>query len=146
MQNYTEVDSYQIEVMLEDGKRYQPRLTKETNRLDGDKQCNGIAPNFIHSLDAAHLMLTINRALDDGITTFSTNHDCYSVLAQDHHTLFDGIRQSMIDCHLRPALETFFQEATVSLTADERRKILPLPPLGQLKLEEVREAFFAFTS
>jgi DNA-directed RNA polymerase, mitochondrial len=146
VQNYTEVDSYQIEVMLEDGKRYQPRLTKETNRLDADKQCKGIAPNFIHSLDAAHLMLTINRALDDGITTFSTNHDCYSVLAQDHYALFDGIRQAMIDCHQEPALEAFFQEAAANLTPEQRRKILPLPSLGQLKLEEVREAFFAFTS
>jgi len=144
-QNYTEVDSYQIEVMLEDGKRYQPRLTKETNRLDVDKQCRGIAPNFIHSLDAAHLMLTINRALDDGITSFSTNHDCYSLLPQDHRTLHDGILQSMIDCHLEPALEAFFKEATVNLTPDQRQRILPLPPLGCMKLEEIRKALFAFT-
>jgi hypothetical protein len=91
-------------------------------------------------------MLTINRAMDDGITSFSTNHDCYSVLAKDHHTLFDGIRQSMIDCHLEPALETFFRETTADLTTDQRRRILPLPSLGHLNMEEVRKAFFAFAS
>ena len=42
---------------------------------------NASAPNLVHSLDAAHLVKTVNAAVADGITDFLTVHDCYACLA-----------------------------------------------------------------
>src|SRR5690606_41482632 len=43
------------------------RVASESDDPDPRKHSNGLAPNFVHSLDAAHLCLTVNAALDDGI-------------------------------------------------------------------------------
>src|SRR5262249_31599019 len=46
---------------------------------------NGLAPNFIHSLDAAHLVRVINAcvAADPSITDLLAVHDCFYCLAPD---------------------------------------------------------------
>jgi DNA-directed RNA polymerase len=44
---------------------------------------SGIAPNFIHSLDASHLRLTINAARSREVESFAMVHDCYGTTAAD---------------------------------------------------------------
>lgn len=41
--------------------------------------------NFTHSMDAAHLALSVNAAVDRGITNIMTIHDCFGTLAPDVH-------------------------------------------------------------
>jgi Autographiviridae RNA polymerase len=41
--------------------------------------------NFTHSMDAAHLALSVNAAVDRGITNIMTIHDCFGALAPDVH-------------------------------------------------------------
>lgn len=48
-------------------------FNREPNVL---KQKNGFAPNFIHSLDASHMMLTSLYCQHAGIT-FASVHDCF---------------------------------------------------------------------
>ena len=36
------------------GSVIQPTLYKETGKIDKNRQSNGISPNFVHSIDAAH--------------------------------------------------------------------------------------------
>ena len=55
--------------------------------LNKARQRAGIAPNFIHSLDSSHLMLTILLAEEQGITSFSMIHDSYGVHACEHRYL-----------------------------------------------------------
>lgn len=40
------------------------------------KQKNAFAPNFVHSLDSSHMMLTSINCEKSGIT-FVSVHDCY---------------------------------------------------------------------
>src|SRR5690606_29900918 len=58
-------------------------LNVDTNILDARRQTSGISPNFVHSMDASHLMLTVNKALDEGITSFAMVHDSYGTHAAD---------------------------------------------------------------
>ena len=53
------------------GKIYKPRLGKDTGNYDKTQQVNGIAANFVHSLDASHLAGTIDTAMSSGIKYFS---------------------------------------------------------------------------
>lgn len=45
-------------------------------KLDTVKQKNAFAPNFIHSLDSCHMMLTSLYCEQAGIT-FMSVHDCF---------------------------------------------------------------------
>lgn len=45
-------------------------------KLDTMKQKNAFAPNFIHSLDSCHMMLTSLYSEQTGIT-FMSVHDCF---------------------------------------------------------------------
>jgi DNA-directed RNA polymerase len=50
------------------------------NEINKDKAANGVAPNFVHALDAAHLMLVTNAACAEGITSIATVHDSFGCL------------------------------------------------------------------
>jgi DNA-directed RNA polymerase len=41
--------------------RYEPLVAVgNLKEIDKDRAANGVAPNFVHALDAAHLALTVN--------------------------------------------------------------------------------------
>ena len=46
------------------------------------RQKNGFPPNFVHSLDSSHMMLTSLYLWSHG-TTFASVHDCYWTHASD---------------------------------------------------------------
>lgn len=79
------------------------RLTiwTKTNRVKAAKQRSGIGPNIIHSLDAAALMLTINRAaaLSEPVTALGTVHDCYYTLAADAAGIGRCAREAFVQLH-----------------------------------------------
>ncbi len=68
--------------------------TKEINSQD---QKQAIAPNFIHSLDATHLFLTILSSHEKGINSFATIHDSFGTHACDVDTLLESTKQSFIE-------------------------------------------------
>jgi DNA-directed RNA polymerase len=54
------------------------------------KKCQqAIAPNFVHSMDAAHLLLTVGAAADEGITT---SRLCMIALVAFRHMLIGSTR------------------------------------------------------
>jgi hypothetical protein len=58
--------------------------TGGSDKMDKSRQANGIAPNFVHSMDAAHLMKTIIKAKDKhDIEDFSVVHDSFGTHACD---------------------------------------------------------------
>jgi DNA-directed RNA polymerase len=59
------------------------------------KQSQGAAPNAIHSLDAAHLMLTAYRC-DFPVTTI---HDSFGCLLADMPKLFTTIRETFVELY-----------------------------------------------
>jgi DNA-directed RNA polymerase, mitochondrial len=66
------------------------RIVGEQRKINKEKAANSVAPNFVHALDAAHLMRTVNAAVSDGITSIATVHDSFGFtvpsrpLPQDH--------------------------------------------------------------
>jgi DNA-directed RNA polymerase len=64
------------------GVRAQYRVADGTvPKTMDEKMLNAASPNFIHSLDAAHLMLTVLRANEEGIRDILTVHDSMACLA-----------------------------------------------------------------
>jgi DNA-directed RNA polymerase len=56
---------------------------------------DSIAPNFVHSLDAAHLVRVVNACAADGINDILTVHDSFAVHAPHAVQLNQIIRREM---------------------------------------------------
>lgn len=127
------------------GKRFQLLLNKTGEKLATRKQALGISPNFVHSLDAAHLMRTVLFCSQDGMTDFAMIHDSYGVHAGHASRLRDNLREAFIEQYSLPVLQLFRDELLTQLPESLHKELPPLPPMGDLDLEQVRhsEYFFA---
>lgn len=120
--------------------------TKPTGRINKDKQKNAVAPNFIHSLDASHLMLTVLRAKKEGITDFLLIHDSFSTHACNTGLFSMVIRSEFVKMYSdHDVFRDFFWNVWHHLDEKHRDK-LPLPPTnGDLDLGEVLLSDYAFS-
>lgn len=71
-----------------------PSVWHATEKVDARKQANGIAPNFVHSMDAAVLMLTVAQAAAEGVDSFAMIHDSYGTVPADCATLASCCRRA----------------------------------------------------
>lgn len=62
------------------------------------KQISGFAPNFIHSLDATHMMLSANKCSEAGIT-FASVHDSFWTHPCDIENMSRILRDAFVDMH-----------------------------------------------
>lgn len=118
----------------------------EERTLNTAKQRSAISPNYIHSLDAAALMQTVNTCLDHNIAAFAMIHDSYGTYAADSAKLAALLRQTFIamfggDSNL---LQTFSNEVLASLPLEAQTDLPPLPGFGTLDVSEVSRSKFFF--
>ena len=92
------------------------------------KQRNGAAPNVIHSLDAANLVLTIGSLPEE--LPLGTAHDCYYTLAADA----DRVNQAARAAFVQLRRESILDKLHAHFSALAGRE-LPKPPKGELALE-----------
>jgi DNA-directed RNA polymerase len=84
-----------------------------TDELDEKAHKQGLSPNYIHSLDATHLMMTINELKKERITDIITVHDSFATHANDVGTMSKVLRKTFVELHSSPLLEElteFFEE------------------------------------
>lgn len=143
-QDYRDMEQYQVHTHIGTGVQYWPVLVRETRRMNHRSMEQGIAPNFVHSLDASCLMLTVNRAVDEGIQNFAMVHDSYGVLAADMEQLYVGLRQAFVDIYQNDVMTDFFKSATSCLSDKELEAIPAQPPKGKFQLELVKESKYFF--
>ena len=68
----------------------------KTRQIDARKSNTAIAPNFIHSQDATHLMKCALMSHQEGITSFSFIHDSFGTHAGSTERFRDLIRESFV--------------------------------------------------
>lgn len=126
------------------GRRFQLVVNRTGDKLSTRKQALGISPNFVHSLDAAHLMRTVLFCAQDGVTDFAMIHDSYGVHAGKASLLRDNLRAAFIEQYSEPVLEQFRDTLAAQLPEEMRTALPPLPPMGDLDLEQVRQSEYFF--
>ena len=105
------------------------------------KQTTGGAPNFVHSLDASHMLMTARGCWRKRIA-FAGVHDSYWTHAGSMGTLQQILRDEFVGLHQQPALERMHQQ----LVERYPKLTFPDPPeTGTLDINQVRssEYFFA---
>ncbi|KAK6100643.1 DNA-dependent RNA polymerase family protein [Brugia pahangi] len=138
-----------LETKMEENKVY--RLPKSI------KQINAFPPNFVHSLDSTHMMLTALYCRRLGIT-FAAVHDCYWTHACEVDEMNKICREQFVHLHSEPLVKQcaeFFRQKylpnwlrTVMLTEEfqELRKIFtPKVRQGVLDLGAVRHSTYFFS-
>jgi DNA-directed RNA polymerase len=89
-QSYFDLDTHVIRTRL--AGTAQIRVATESDDPDESRHIAGLAPNFVHSMDAAHLHLVSAAAGEYGIGSLAMIHDDYGTHAADAEKLFHLIR------------------------------------------------------
>lgn len=100
-------------------------------------------PNFIHSLDAACLMLYLVKCKKENIDSFITVHDCYGTLAPDTDMSAKLLREAFVEIYRQPILENFTEDVLSGLELNEE-EIPEIPEKGSLDIEEVLNSDYFF--
>lgn len=144
VQDYREEIGQELDFVVM-GQRYRLLIQRSGDKLNTRKQALGISPNYVHSLDAAHLMRTVLFCVQDGIDDFAMIHDSYGVHAGHADKLRDNLREAFVEQYSINVLEKFRDELAEQLPEELRLELPPLPEMGSLDLEQVKtsEYFFA---
>jgi DNA-directed RNA polymerase len=133
-----EEKKHQVETNL-DG-REQMVLYSELPELSCSNMRAAIAPNFIHSLDATLMRMSIMRGLKKDITCYAMVHDSFGVYASDMGAFLQ-------EC-VKPAFIAMYDiNPMLSLLNNIPPNLeLPVPPMnGTLDLSKVLESEFFFS-
>jgi DNA-directed RNA polymerase len=113
----------------------------DKQKIDVRKQVDGIVAHLVHSMDAAHMMLTINRLYAAGIRHFAMVHDSYGVHACDVDLLNRILREEFVRIYSEPVLQNFIEQQRKAHPGIS----LPDPPkTGDLNIRQVIESPYFF--
>ena len=149
-QDYLKTKSKRISTWWGDIK-ITPRIQVETAEKNAVGARNGIAPNFIHSLDASHLMLTVLRCAEEGIDAYSLIHDSFGCHAGHMHTMNRVIRETFNEMYSDDLLFKFVADVRSQISDAEVlvefdalvSEHMPAP--GDLELSCVLESDYFFS-
>ena len=101
---------------------------------------NGIAPNFVHSLDAAHMQRVALRCKAEGIKHFAMIHDDFGTHALDADKFNLIIREEFVKMYEdQDWMQLFYDDYTA------KGFKLPLPPkMGKFDIKEVLKSRYFF--
>ncbi|XP_027625347.1 DNA-directed RNA polymerase, mitochondrial [Tupaia chinensis] len=124
------------------------------------KQKNGFPPNFIHSLDSSHMMLTALHCYRRGLT-FVSVHDCFWTHAADVAVMNQVCREQFVRLHSRPILQDLSkflvkrfcthpspnpQRLSQRIQATKLLEtLLSVPETGTFDLEQVKRSTYFFS-
>ena len=108
--------------------------------LDANGQKNGIAPNFIHSLDSTHLMMVVNEA---GLSNYTTIHDSFGTSLGEARHLQRVIREQLYKLYTEHSPLEEFRQYVQEMTGEDLSDIVE-PPKGNLDLKNILTSTFIF--
>ncbi len=124
--------------------RLQLKYNVGSEKLDPRRQASGISPNWIHSLDASHMKLTIAKCVKEHkINSFCMIHDSYGTHAGRAQTLATVLRQEFVRMYTEHDVLKEFRDALAEQLGDANA-LPPLPEHGDLDLSQVLESRFFF--
>ncbi len=104
------------------------------------RQKSAFAPNFVHSLDSTHMMLTALAVHEKGLT-FASVHDSFWTHAGDVDRMSQCLRESFVQLHSEPILQQladYFKRCHPTIEFPE------VPARGALDLNEVLKSKYFF--
>jgi DNA-directed RNA polymerase len=109
-------------------------------KVDRRKSMDAIVPNLVHSLDASCMYLTVQKAYERGVRSFSMVHDSFATHAADADILAECLREAYIEVFRGNFLMDFKTQIEEDLDLT-----LPDPPeQGSMDPEVIRDSLYFF--
>lgn len=106
-----------------------------TDEINSRRSTGAISPNFIHSLDAAHLTMTADRFRKKGLG-FLGVHDSFATHPCDVGTLHTDIREAFVELYSHDIVGNFTRDTGTTVTP---------PKIGSFDLNRVKSSEFFFS-
>jgi DNA-directed RNA polymerase len=138
-QEYLKPEYRKVETVV---GHYRFRVADKDNRkLAKRRQRNGIAPNFVHSIDAAHMTNVILRLKEEGITDMHMIHDSFAAHACHYELLNRIVREEFVKIHSANLLQKFKEEVEEQLGVE----VPDYPKQGDFDVRETVRSVYAFS-
>lgn len=137
MQPYRKKKNYEIKTVLQ---TITLASQKESLPVCPRKQKTAFPPNFVHSLDASHMLLTAMHMKENNLT-FAAVHDSYWTYASDVPIMNEALRHSFVELYEQPVLESVYE------SCKKRYPTLDFPPIpqrGELNINDVLNSRYFF--
>ncbi|KAI9322383.1 hypothetical protein BX666DRAFT_1894345 [Dichotomocladium elegans] len=106
VQPYRRSGKKQVSTLLQTVFIEDPDASRPVNAL---KQSTAFPPNFIHSLDATHMLMSAVACHERGLT-FASVHDSYWTHACNVDDMNQVIREQFIELHSKPIMQNLIDE------------------------------------
>lgn len=134
-QSYYEREEHRINTRLHGPMKIV--VLTEKDEADTNKHATGLAPNFVHSMDAAHLHLTTAMCGAQFIDAVAMIHDDYGTHAANAQRLYEIIRERFV---------WMYENHDPIADFHQRYPVTPAPPdKGGLDIREVLESRYFFS-
>ncbi|KAG9439655.1 hypothetical protein H6P81_019820 [Aristolochia fimbriata] len=115
-------------------------LKRETEKIMVKRQRTAFPPNFVHSLDGSHMMMTALACKKAGLS-FAGVHDSYWTHACDVDQMNSILREKFVELYEQPILENLLESFQKSFP---ELSFPPLPERGDFDLKEVLNSTYFF--
>ncbi|CAH9103710.1 unnamed protein product [Cuscuta europaea] len=115
-------------------------LKRETDKVMVQRQKTAFPPNFVHSLDGSHMMMTAIACKEGGLN-FAGVHDSYWTHARDVDQMNRILREKFVELYEKPILENLLESFQQSFP---KLQFPPLPERGDFDLREVLDSPYFF--
>lgn len=133
-QYYKEVERIEVRTQLDGRISLYVRDNGQTGEPKLSEQRNGIAPNFVHSIDSTHMVMTINGT---DLDSYAMIHDDFGTHAGNTEKLFRAIRKSFLLLYKN---HDPLKEWAEQVGAD----VETIPPRGKYNIESIDKADYFF--
>ena len=142
-QHYREVKQDRIQTFWGQ-TRLTLTLNRELDKTEVKRMVSSVSPNFVHSLDASHMMSTWNALQDEGIESFTPVHDSFGTHACDVDRMNKAIRETFVEQYQGDMLKDFKEQVALQLPASIAEKIPTHLRQDSLDLEAVKQSMYFF--
>lgn len=147
-QDYRKTTTREVKLLCA-GRRVAVQIADEwEDKLDSRKMALSIAPNFVHSLDASHMIRAAREAVRrvGPSIHLSMVHDSYACHAADCEALRVVIRQSFVEMYTEGCpLQSFADQIAEQLPPEQAAQIPPVPERGTLEISDVLNSLYFFS-
>ena len=118
------------------------KFREDGNELSGQRMAQGISPNFVHSLDASCLHLTVNKCAERlGLTSFAMVHDSYGTHSTNCIEMGKMLRETLYEIFSVDQLDIFKQ----SVENYSGLELDSLPTYGNFNISDVLKSKYVFS-
>ncbi len=142
-QGYLDMKSRRIRTQI-GGQMVKLRAFEETDKIDVSKQATSVSPNYVHSMDASAMVLTVAELAEEGLTSFAMIHDSYATHACDTERLAETLRAVFVRMYEQDPLAHFRDEVFKANPECALDQIEEIPQKGTLQLSSILKSDFFF--